>query len=479
MRFTITGEVIRDAALGGLAATVRAWERGLLPDDLAFEDGMLKRGERYFSAKVNTDSVDVDGDLPLAIEGAFCLSRGLIWLPGTGIPADHLLELLPVHQGLLVTFLQHFQKKGSGPEKAAVINVDEEPIPIAYRECLWYAHQKPFRGKLTQDLVPGVTEGALPLPVSEEEEFLLRFLCVACPVFSIHCGDERFRSCLVVPRVRDLRKFAIRLHRLASPDALCFGVCGRFAAGAEEAALRLITDLEAGETAVDLDSEEAVVFTMGTVAWDPKQRNRSRVSRITGEAAGSRLFRKVESLLGRPRAATNREGGKYLAARSTLPALVAGNLARDLHWLTGFSGLREDLSYHRKGLSMLIEELPHVEQELIDAIHQGLRVAYAKAGERAREEHADYRRLCEKERDRARTELLRIRGGDTAARWVVDYCTRHGVRVPPKVAALVFGDDWQRVVNLCLFALCSYAGQGLPDEQPGESEVRPSGTVTT
>ena len=61
----------------------------------------------------------------------------------------------------------------------------------------------------------------------------------------------------------------------------------------------------------------------------------------------------------------------------------------------------------------------------------------------------------------------------------MDYCTRHGVRVPPKVAALVFGDDWQRVVNLCLFALCSYTGQGLPDEQPGESELRPSGTVTT
>ena len=33
---------------------------------------------------------------------------------------------------------------------------------------------------------------------------------------------------------------------------------------------------------------------------------------------------------------------------------------------------------------MLIEELPNVEQELIDAIHQGMRVAYAKAGERAR-----------------------------------------------------------------------------------------------
>ena len=38
---------------------------------------------------------------------------------------------------------------------------------------------------------------------------------------------------------------------------------------------------------------------------------------------------------------------------------------------------------------MLIEELPSVEQDLINAIHQGLKVAYAKAGERAKEEHAD------------------------------------------------------------------------------------------
>ena len=37
---------------------------------------------------------------------------------------------------------------------------------------------------------------------------------------------------------------------------------------------------------------------------------------------------------------------------------------------------------------MLIEELPSVEQDLINAIHQGLKVAYAKAGERAKEEDA-------------------------------------------------------------------------------------------
>jgi hypothetical protein len=477
VRFIINGDLIRDAALGGLAATVRAWERDLIPQGLTFENGVLQRGERSFAVKVGMDWVETGGDLLLAIEGAFALSRGLVWLPGTGIAADHSLELLPVHQGLFATFLQHFQKKGLGPGKVAVINVDEQSIPISYRECLWYAHQKPFRGKLTQDVIPGLSEGAAPLPASEEEEFLLRFLCVACPVFSIHCGDDRFRSSIVVPRVRDLCKFAIRLHRLASPDALCFGVGGRFAGGAEEAALRLITDLEAGETTEDLGSESAVVFTMGTVAWDLKQRNRSRVSRITGDVAGSRLFRKVESLLGRPRVATNKEGGKFLTARSALPALVAGNLARDLHWLTGFSDLREDNYYQRRGLSMLIEELPSVEQELIDAIHQGLKVAFAKAGKRAEDEHADFGSLCDKERARVRTELLRIRGSDTAARWVVDYCTRHGVQVAPKVATLVFGDDWQRVVNLCLFALCSYTGQGSPIEYCGGPKL--SGTVTT
>lgn len=118
---------------------------------------------------------------------------------------------------------------------------------------------------------------------------------------------------------------------------------------------------------------------------------------------------------------------------------------------------------------MLIDELPSVERELINAIHQGLKVAFGKAGERADEENADFGRLCDKERVRVRTELLRIRGGDAAARWVVGYCSRHGVRVPPDVASLVFGDDWQRVVNLCLFALCSYIGLRLPEEQQGEA----------
>ncbi len=177
MRFTIKGDLIRDAAMGGLAATVRAWERDLIPEGLAFEDGVLLSGEQSFSAKVGADWIETEGDLSLAIKGGFALSRGLIWLPGTGIPADHPLELLPVHQGLLVTFLQHFQKKEFGPEKVGVINVDEESIPISYRECLWYAHQKPFRGKLTQDLIPGSPTGALPLPVSKEEEFLLLPLC--------------------------------------------------------------------------------------------------------------------------------------------------------------------------------------------------------------------------------------------------------------------------------------------------------------
>jgi hypothetical protein len=434
----------------------------LVPDQLKFADGVLRDNSRSFSAEFGSDWINLEGDLALATEGAFSLSRGMIWLPGTGISADRSLEILPVHQGLLVTFLQHFQKKGFGAEKVAVLDIDGESIPIAYRECLWYAHQKPFRGKITQDIVPGLTEGALPVSATPEEEFLYRFLCVACPVFAIHCGDERFRSCVVVPRVRDLSKFAVRLHRLAAPEALCFGVTGRFAAGAEEAALRFMADLAAGEPTESLAADEAVVFTMGTVAWDPKQRNRSRVSRISGSVAGSRLFRKVESLLGRPRAATNKEGVKYLATRSTLPALVAGNLARDLHWLSGFSSLREGLHFHGRGLSMLIEELPSVEQDLINAVHRGLRVAYAKAGERAREEHTDYGRLCDKERERVRTELLRIRGGDTAASWVVGYCARHGVKVPIGVASLLFGDDWQRVVNLCLFALCSYAGRDSP-----------------
>ena len=107
-----------------------------------------------------------------------------------------------------------------------------------------------------------------------------------------------------------------------------------------------MADLTAGETTENLAADEAVAFTMGTVAWDPKQRNRSRVSRIGGDVAGSGLFRKVESLLGRPRAATSKDGKKYLATRSALPALVAGNLARNLHWLTGFSRLREDLHFH-------------------------------------------------------------------------------------------------------------------------------------
>jgi hypothetical protein len=224
-----------------------------------------------------------------------------------------------------------------------------------------------------------------------------------------------------------------------------------------------MADLQAGEASEDLAADEAVVFTLGTVPWDRKQRNRSRVSRISGEVAGSRLFRKLESLLGRPRTATAKDDRKFLVPRSALPALVAANLSRGLHWLSGFSDLCKQRSPYQRGLSMISEELPPFKQELINAIQQGLKVAFAKAGERAREEHADFARLCDKERERVRTELLRIRGGDTAARWVVDYCARHGVKVSPQVAALVFGDEWQRVVNLCLFALCSYSGQGAPE----------------
>jgi hypothetical protein len=228
----ITGDLIRDAALGRLAATVRAWERGLVPQNATYECGTIRQGDRTFSASINANAIEIDGDLALALEGAFCLYQALNWLPGAGNSTERPMDLLPVHQGLLATFLQHSKKEKLGTEKATVFEVDDQAIPISYRECQSYAHQGPFRGRVTQDLVPGITEGADALPVAREEEFLLRLLCVACPVFSIPCGDERFRTCLVIPRVRDLRKFAIRLHRLASPQALCFGVSGRFAAGA-------------------------------------------------------------------------------------------------------------------------------------------------------------------------------------------------------------------------------------------------------
>jgi hypothetical protein len=473
-RFTLTGNRIRDAAIGGLAATIRAWCRGLVPFGLSFESsgqvaGKLLSGEREIIVSVEERSITVHGSVSAAIAGSFCIADGLIWLPGTGVPDSDRAGLLAIQNGILGTFLQHNKKRGLGEKKTMVLEIDDQSVAFVYREVTWYAHQKVFTGKMSQDLVPGVTLGAVPISVGPKDEFLHRFLVVACPVFSIHCDDDRFHSCLVIPRVTDLKTFARRLHRLAAPGAFSFGAAGRFTAGAEQAALRLIADFKAEGLAEDLGDGDALAFTYGKVAWDRQQQNRSNVSRVGITSDQNRLFRKADELLGGTRVITPEKGDKLVFPQSDFPAFIAANLARDLFWLNRFERFQgfNVLRNHSKELFMLITELPTQEQALIQAIQKALRVSYAKAGERSRSEGADFGRLAEKARNEFLYVFDRCRGKQASASAITTLLAKHNVRVDKSIATVVFSEDWQNVLNLCRFAIISYASG---DNEFGKSD---------
>lgn len=508
------------AALGGLAATVRAWQD---------EDNDYDPPEGV-AAKLTRDTVELSwaADLPAAevvrriLGASFKLTEDkLIDLPGHQIADDPRGLRLAIHSGVMGTFLQHTQSRSveKNPRVLKIGSVDDdEGTPFSYKAVNAYAHQSAkstglLDGKLSQSkgesagfakipqsVVPGVTSGAVGLHASPQEALLLMFLAVGCSVFTLRprTFKEKAQSCLIVPDVFDLVAFARALRHIAASGQsfkrFSDSYLGRVVGGAEEAALRFVLDLQAGDVTLEGGVAGCIVVAMGKVAWDKNQINRSVIARLKSHYTEMDVFRAAAEKLGGSTIIKTGKGDSYVSPKSHIPELVAANLAAGRHWCAHFKELvekKKDFDNMHGGLKKMKEAVKdETDQTLIRAFHEAWRLKMRVLYKRAKDELGNSDRLVTEntgkgvarqvwlsqqvgdryvtvEREKMRNSILRMKTSDLLAGWFLQFCA-DATRGEYKSAALardlaqlrqfIFNPrNFERFQNLCLFALVSYA----------------------
>ena len=479
------------AALGGLAATVRAW-------------GASK--PEGIEAELQNDSVRLawNDELPdqealrRILSASFKLTEDkMIDLPGQGIRADQADLRLAIHNGICGTFLQHPKMRPGErePRRIELKSPDEETGEMfTYKAVNSFAHQKaqgtglledklkgnwPGFASIPQSVVPGAMSGALELEASPEEALLLLFLIAGCSIFLLRprTYQEKAQYCVIVPDVINLEAYARAIQRIAAGGTtlkrFSNTYLGRVVGGAEEGALRFLIDLQADDIASERSVAGCLAVAMGKVAWDANQINRSFIFKLKGDYPEMAVFYAANQHLGKTRIIKSKKGDGYAIPGSPVPELVAANLAADRHWCANFKSLVADkkdfqrMHYSQGGLKAMKEAIKNADdQAIIRAFQEAWKRTMAALGERARRDGLDFSRLIEVERERMRNSILRAKTAEALASWFLRFCadaTKGAALAAIREEAgliqkFIFNQrNFDRFQNLCLFALVSYA----------------------
>ena len=507
------------AALGGLAATVRAWNKFGVPEPMAYEkeresgggrlsDSETSRVEIGVEIRMDFESVTLSWDeatgdrkaLGLLLKASFMLTEErMIFLPGQGFGPDREDVLLAIHNAISATFLQHNKKRpGAGTREVALADDNGKSVRImTYKKIDKYSHQVaqgtdllgtgwdleagelPETAFLPQSLMPGATGGAHALNASAEHAFLLHYLMVACPVFLLRSRshESKAQNCIVVPDVSDLNQFAIRLHRTGTNQVHRFSntYLGRVVGGAEEAALRFLIDLR-GDDATDLlGVKNLQVIAMGKVAWDKNQQNRSWIARVGISYPEMAVFEAAETSLGKAKWITTKKGDPFAIPESPVPELVAANLASGRHWCSHFRDLVArkqdfiDMCHRREGLRAMRDAIQDpADQLVIRRFQKAWEMTMGALGERTGSggQKLDFGRLVEVEREKIRNDLLRCKTSSQLTGWLLQFMNKASRKGTPRVFSedtetfqkFIFNPrNAERLQNLLLFALVSYS----------------------
>jgi CRISPR-associated protein Cas8a1/Csx13 len=484
------------AALGGLAATVRAW--GVSPPE-------------GIAATLEPDRVRLQWNDGLAdqeairriLDASFRLTKNekLIDLVGHAIPAGAVDLRLAIHNGLCATFLQHHRMRPSekAPRQIEIRDADGQVSEFfTYKAVNSYAHQSaqgtgllavakarggmgalPQIATIPQSVIPGAMKGQKDLEATAEEAVLLLFLMVGCSVFLLRPWNRtaKFQACVVVPDVTDLVKFAGAIQSLATAKISGFSntYLGRVVGGAEEAALRLLIDLTSEQIGGHPGLAGVQVVAMGKVAWDKNQIARSGSVRVGREYPELRVFGAARTHLGGTKILRGIKGDGFAIPASPVPELVAANLVSRRHWAAQFCALvatKKDFAnmrFAQKGLSQMQEVIQDKDDIATIELFQGAwRQTMGALGERARREGLDFGRLVEVERERIRNGILRSKTSDALAGWLLRFCADATKGAPLEAAQrqharlrsfLFDRRNSERIQNLLLFALVSYVGE--------------------
>jgi CRISPR-associated protein Cas8a1/Csx13 len=489
------------AALGGLAATIRAW--GTNPPDGITAEVTRERVRLAWSEQMTDQEA-----LRRILEASFKLTADrLIDLPGHGIKAGQDDLRLAIHNGITGTFLQHTQARSAEKEVSRFeLRTDDDVSEIfTYKALHNYAHQtakgtelldKKYKGcfpsitSIPQSVVPGAMEGRRKLQAPAEEVILLLFLMVGSAIFLLRprTYQDKAQYCVIVPDVIDLELFARHLHRIAAtePSIKRFSnsYLGRVVGGAEEAALRFLIDLKAEDITSERSVAGCLAVAMRKVAWVERQTSRSVIVKLKSDYPEMDVFHAAETYLSKARVFKSQKGEGYARPTSWVPELVAANLAAERHWCAHFADLVKDkkdfdrMHFVQGGLKAMNEAIKDADdQVIIRAFHEAWRLTMRAIYERARRDKLNDSRLIEVERERMRNAILRAKTADALAGWFLRFCadaTKGGALGALREDGLrlrkfIFNPrNFDRFQNLCLFALVSYASEGAKTAAEGE-----------
>jgi CRISPR-associated protein Cas8a1/Csx13 len=491
------------AALGGLAATIKAW--GNSPPV-----GILPKLEQDSVTIEKTGEMTDQEALKSILDASFKLTEDkLIDLPGQfiGEGADDLR--ISIHESLCLTFLQH-NKMRPGEKEARKFSLrladSEENHLLTYKAINIFAHQKaqgtgllddtkkksadggglPDIATIPQSMIPGAMTGKKSLQAPVEEVILLLFLMVGCVTFLLRprTYKEKAQACIVVPDIIDLKKFALAMERISSKsqdfERFTRNYLGRVVGGAEEAALSFLLDM----TAQDLERERSIkgcqAIAMGKVAWDKNQINRSISVKVGGDYEELGIFRAAKQHLGKSKPIKMKDGKSFFIPETSIPELIAANLTASRHWCSYFKELLAEkkdfrnLLFRKRGLHNMANAIKNKEDiAIIRAFHKAWQIILAQIYERAEKSHLDSNRLIEVRQEKIRNEILRLKTSDSAASWFLKFCadaTKGGSLAPIQEDAELIREfifnrrNFDRLQNLLLFALVSYQSDKINKE---------------
>lgn len=493
------------AALGGLAATIQAWE----DEQPAGIKAEVKRDHVHLSWDESLSDQDF---LRRLIDASFKRDEAskLIELPGQQIKKGIKDLRLAIHNGIAATFLQHNKMRPGEktPRMMSLNDADGKELGVfSYKAVNEYAHQKaqglglfdvkgggglPATAAIPQWMVPGATGGAAALEAATDEIILLMYLMVGSAVFLLRprTFQEKAQACVIVPDVIDLVAFATAIKRTAALgqqfERFSNTYLGRIVGGAEEAALSFMLDLQAGQVARSERKSVAgcIAVAMGKVAWDKNQINRSLIAKVRDDYEEMAVF-KAAKPLGKSKVRRTKEGVDYVVRSSPLPELVAANLAAGNHWCANFKSLVSDkkdferMLFDRGELSLMKEAIKdEVDQAIIRVFHEAWSRTRKNLGIRDEKRDADARVSIRNRKEKMRNEILRAKTADALASWFLRFCADatkgnaldvlKNPEEARRVREFIFSQrNFERFQNLCLFALVSYAGKGKSSNNEG------------
>jgi CRISPR-associated protein Cas8a1/Csx13 len=482
------------AALGGLAATIKAW--GKSPPI-----GIFPKLEQNSVTIEKTGEITDQEALKRILDASFKLTEDkLIDLPGQFIAEGNDGFRVCIHQGISKTFLQHHKMRPGEkqPRQFTLKEADsEENHFLSYIAINSYAHQQaqgtglldnskknidsgtlPKIASIPQSLIPGAMTGRKSLQAPVEEVLLLLFLMISSAVFILRprTYKEKAQYCIVVPDIVDLKRFALAMERITSISQnfkpFTNNYLGRVVGGAEEAALSFLLDMNARDFERERSIKCCQTIAMGQVAWDKNQINRSVSIKVGGDYEELGIFRAAKQYLGRSKFIKMKDGKSFSVPDTSIPELIAANLAANRHWCSHFKELLAEkkdfrnLLFRKGGLHQVAKAINDKDDiAIIRAFHKAWEMTMGEMGKRARDNNLDFGRLVEVRQEKIRNELLRLKTSDAAANWFLKFCadaTKGGslaaVREDAElIRAFIFNRrNFDRLQNLLLFALVSY-----------------------